>query len=249
MHNFQNLSNIINVVAPQLNVEKLTCRNGPGGWRNITLEDLEREFGQMPEFEDDILELYLEKSQSYEARQLEIADLFLQARVASATNSECKTLAQRLYALYATQDCSETVWNLATCKQPLLESNRIKHADTSSKFQTNINFSDKLILSSSHVLRSIEMLLMRPPSKSRRQVAQACHLWCQSGGKGFEKWYMETIQSIKCENRDSFSIFINTLRHYLSLSKRLVVLHHVATICKGSLEACCRQTVNSVQQL
>ncbi|GBE58752.1 apicomplexan-conserved Pf 23619083 and Py 23490592 low complexity 1667 aa, putative [Babesia ovata] len=101
------------------------------------------------------------------------------------------------------------------------------------KFNASVSIKQNSVPHRGHELRSIEELLLMAPSISVAELCETCRLALHGSSDSPSEWFDKLFDIGPSPSRPSersLPLFLDVLRHFLTPSKRLIILGHVASL-------------------
>ncbi|GFE53409.1 hypothetical protein BaOVIS_008130 [Babesia ovis] len=195
--------------------------------------------------EDELLIGMVQDCERYQEKLLLVIRNLLSLKLLSLSSSQAMSVARRLYNAYVCQVSDDYVFNLCVGGQDVPPhsgkpsvSNTASHYGTRryrqpERFSASISIRQNSVPHRGHELRSIEELLLKPPSLSIGAICEICRSNLDNKSGTPSEWFdqlfdLDTDASGFADN--AFGLSLDVLRHLLTPSKRLVILGHVASI-------------------
>lgn len=187
-------------------------------------------------------DMLLECEKYYEHILLVIKNL-LTLKVISLSSQHSMIVAQGLYNAYASQVSGGYIRKMCVGSEADMFDRHSGYKPASmygsglssrpETFNASVSMEEKNLPHRGHELRSIEELLLKEPTSSVAALCEVCHLTVANSEATPADWFdrlfdLGAWETVVGENK--FLLGLDTLRHFLTPSKRLIILSYVANI-------------------
>ncbi|GIX61499.1 apicomplexan-conserved protein [Babesia caballi] len=190
----------------------------------------------------------------YHGKLLLVIRNLLTLKVLSLPSAESMAIAQRLYNAYVSQVSDDYIFKMcvgadvgapagasagadaveagggASQAVSMYGGNLERHPE---RFSTSVSIRKNSVPHRGHELRSIEELLLKTPSLSVGAVCEACRAALEGSSDSPADWFDQVFElkaTSSGYSEGSLALGLDMLRHFLTQSKRLIILGHVASL-------------------
>lgn len=199
---------------------------------------------------DEVLCNLIAECEVYHQHLLLVIKNLLSLKVLSLPSEHCMLVAQKLYNAYVNyvsrgnngrkdieSDSNQDLMKGGDYKPVVMYGSSFeRHPE---KFEASVSMDEKVVPHRGHELRSIEELLLKEPRNSETHICETCHSELKGTEFTVSEWFdniFDLIPHAKGLQEGSFLMGLDILRHFLTPSKRLIILSHVANISKLEID-------------